>query len=102
MPVHVVYSTQSVFLLIPQITAANPPTVLVGARLPRSYRFTGTIYNVVIFSSLVNSNFVTQLMTDYRGDALTTGECVNYLARNAACPPPTQAPSLYCATRAQT
>lgn len=85
-----------------QLSPSNRAVVYVGARPPRNYRFIGTIYDVVVFSSLVTSDFVRQLMMDSMTSAGTTGECVSYLPRDAPCPVPSVAPSLYCRTRSQT
>lgn len=52
--------------------------------------------DVVVFNSLVPSNFVTQLQADYSQVSDPVGECVPYLSRYQECPSPTVAPYLLC------
>ena len=84
-----------------QITGSNPPSLFVGARLIRHYRFIGEIYDVVVFNSLISSAFVAQLQADYAQVSAPVGECVPYLTEGQECPAPSTASSLLCQSVSQ-
>lgn len=70
--------------------------MFIGARLPRYFRFIGTVHQVVFFNEAINSTFVSQLNSDYNGLVSPSGECTPYLEIGDTCPAPTVAPSALC------
>ena len=70
--------------------------MFIGARLPRYFRFIGTVHQVVFFKEAVDATFVSQLNSDYNELVNPSGECTSYLQIGATCPAPTVAPSAFC------
>ena len=88
-------------LLYLQISDSNQPSLFIGARLVRHYRFIGEIMDVVVFNSLFSSAFAAQLQNDYSQVSNPKGQCVPYLSRDQPCPPPVTASSLLCQSVSQ-
>ena len=84
-----------------QINASNQPSLFVGARLVRHYRFVGEIMDVVVFNSLISGTFVAQLQNDYSQVSNPMGQCVPHLSRDQPCPSPVTANSLLCQSVSQ-
>ena len=84
-----------------QINASNQPSLFIGARLVRHYRFVGEIMDVVVFNSLISGTFVAQLQSDYSQVSNPMGQCVPHLSRDQPCPSPATANSLLCQSVSQ-
>ena len=70
--------------------------MFIGARLPRYFRFVGTIHQVVFFETPLNTSFISQLNNDYDELVSPSGECTSYLGIGSTCPAPSTAPSALC------
>ena len=84
-----------------QINGGSTPSLFVGARLVRHYRFVGEIMDVVVFNSLISGTFVAQLQNDYSQVSDPMGQCVPYLSHDQPCPSPAMANSLLCQSVSQ-
>jgi len=89
-------------LHLEQVSASNPASLFVGARLMRHYRFIGEIWNVIFFSEVIMPQFVSQLEMDYPMLLEPIGDCAPYLTMGATCPTPSTQPSLLCSSTSQT
>jgi Notch-like protein len=78
------------------VTSSNTASLFIGARLPRYFRFVGTIYQVVFFQEIVSQSFALQLHQQFFSLVTPSGICTLYLQVGAACPPPTTANSTLC------
>ena len=79
-----------------QITSSQSATLLVGARLPRSFNFEGTINQVVFFESILTPEFIQQIQQEFPGLVNPLGSCRPYLQNTQVCPTPRTAPSTLC------
>lgn len=69
----------------------------VGARLPRHFKFSGDIVNVIVFPDKLFSEAEVQVHHEDIADFISpTGVCVEYLQLGDECPKPMQPPSLLC------
>ena len=84
------------FSVIFQISASKPGTLVVGARLPRAFRFDGEIVQIIFFNSVISAPFVNTLINDSALWKTPKGQCVAYKEEGDTCPTPVAAPSLLC------
>ena len=69
----------------------------VGARLPRHFRFSGDIENIVVTpDELFSPEDVQGYHSDIAGLITPMGVCAEYLQLGEECPTPTLPPSLLC------
>ena len=88
-----------IYFLYLQITASNPAVLYIGARIPRHFRFSGEIVNVVVFpNDLFSPDTVLNIHNEFANLLSPTGTCVEYLQEGDDCPEPTSPPSLLCSS----
>ena len=76
---------------------SNPAVLYVGARLPRHFRFSGDIENIVVTpNELFSAEDVQRYHNDIAGLITPMGVCVEYLQLGEECPMPSLPPSLLC------
>ena len=96
------YPANIFFCFSEQVSASNPASLFVGARLMRHYRFIGEIWNIIFFNEVITPEFVSQLQMDYPMLLEPVGSCVPYLTLGTTCPTLSTEPSLLCSPTSQT